>query len=215
MPDIKASILIVEDEDCVRAVLAEILTVHGHRVRSAADGLAALIELRREVPDILLSDLTMPGMSGFELLSVVRRRFPGVRVVAMGSTFYGNQIPCGVAADAFYQKSNGLAVLLKVIETLPLLIGQQRGTSEPIWIQRNGHDASGEEFVTIACPDCFRTFPQSISGTPNLIQATRCVFCRGFILYGIVEPLDPEFPQHVQPAPSFAIPGIRAADLIN
>ena len=47
MPDPKASILIVEDEEPVRTSLAEILTVLGHRVRCAADGLAALVEMNR------------------------------------------------------------------------------------------------------------------------------------------------------------------------
>ena len=46
MPGLKASILIVEDEESVRASLAEILKVLGHRVRCAADGLAALVEIK-------------------------------------------------------------------------------------------------------------------------------------------------------------------------
>ena len=57
-----------------------------------------------EVPDVILSDLNMPGMSGFEFLSVVRRRFPTVKVIAMSSAFAVDDIPPGVAADAFYQK---------------------------------------------------------------------------------------------------------------
>jgi CheY-like chemotaxis protein len=62
MPDLKASILVVEDEESVRTSLAEIFRALGHRVRCASDGLAALIEMRQEIPDILLSDLNMPGM---------------------------------------------------------------------------------------------------------------------------------------------------------
>ena len=76
MPDLKASILIVEDEESVRTSLAEILRVLGHRVRCASDGLAAMAEINQEIPEILLSDLNMPGMSGFELLPVVRRQIP-------------------------------------------------------------------------------------------------------------------------------------------
>ena len=95
MPDLKNSILIVEDEESVRTSLAMVLSALGHRVRSASDGLTALIEMRQEIPDILLSDLNMPGMSGFELLSVVRRRFPAVRVIAMSGAFSGDQVPSG------------------------------------------------------------------------------------------------------------------------
>ena len=140
MPDLKASILIVEDEEPIRTSLAEILKVLGHRVRCAADGLAALVEMNEEVPEILLSDLNMPGMSGFELLSAVRRRFPAIRVVAMSGAFCGHQVPDGVTADAFYAKGNGVAVLLKAIESLPFANRQSCEGPEPTWIQRNGQD---------------------------------------------------------------------------
>ena len=75
MPDTNASILIVEDEESVRTSLAEVFTYLGYHTRSAMDGLAALKEIREEVPEILLSDLNMPEMSGFELLSIIHRRF--------------------------------------------------------------------------------------------------------------------------------------------
>jgi CheY-like chemotaxis protein len=194
MPGLKASILIVEDEDSVRMTLAEIFKTLGHPVRSASDGLAALIEIRQETPDILLSDLNMPAMSGFELLSVVRRRFPSIRVVAMSGAYSGSQVPCGVTADAFYEKGHGVAALLKVMESVESVERQCRETPDPIWIQRNGHDTAGTEFVTMTCPDCFRTFPQTISGTPGAILNTRCVFCQGLIHFGVVDPMHAVFP---------------------
>lgn len=204
MPDIKPAVLIVEDEESVRTSLAQILTVRGHRVRCASDGLAALIEMRQEIPEILLSDLNMPGMSGFELLSVVRRRFPSIRVIAMSSAFSGNQVPCGVTADAFYEKGNGVAVLLKAIESLPFINRECCEALKPIWIQRYEHDTTGAEFVTIACPDCFRTFPQTISETTGAILDTSCDFCHSMIQFGVVEPLEATFPQRFQTAPRFA-----------
>ena len=107
-------------------------------MRCAADGLAALSEINEEVPEILLSDLKMPGMSGFELLSAVRRRFPAIRVVAMSGAFSGHQVPDGVTADAFYAKGNGVAVLLKAIESLPVANRQSYEGPESPWTQRNG-----------------------------------------------------------------------------
>ncbi len=153
MPDLKASILIVEDEESVRTSLAEILRVLGYRVRCASDGLEALIEMHQEIPEILLSDLNLPSMSGFELLSVVRCRFPAIRVIAISGAFCGNQVPCGVTADAFYEKGNGVAVLLRAIESLPFTNRQYFEAREPARIQRNGQDTTGAEFVTIASPD--------------------------------------------------------------
>jgi len=185
MKEVKASILIVEDEESVRNSLAQVFTCCGYRTRSAADGIAALMQIRQEVPDILLSDLNMPVMSGFELLSIVHRRFPAIYVIAMSGIFTDDPIPSGVSADAFYQKGGGVRELLKVAETRP---APRRGHQEPIWVQRNGHDASGGEFVTIACPECFRTFPQPIRGKASLILDTSCAFCQSWILYAVVEP---------------------------
>jgi CheY-like chemotaxis protein len=210
MPDLKASILIVEDEESVRTSLAEIFRVLGHRVRCAPDGLAALIEMRQEIPEILLSDLNMPGMSGFELLSVVRRRFPAIRVIAMSGAFSGNQVPCGVTADAFYEKGNGVAVLLKTIESVPFADRQNCEAPEPISIQRNGHDTAGAECVTIACPDCLRTFSQTISEASSLILEASCVFCRRIIHFGVDEPMDAACPQRFQAAPRFATSHMQA-----
>jgi CheY-like chemotaxis protein len=200
VPDSKASILIVEDEESVRTSLAEVFTYLGYRARSATDGLAALKGIREEVPDILLSDLNMPEMSGFELLSIIHRRFPAIYVIAMSGLFTENRIPSGVTADAFYTKGCGVSDLLKIVEARSLQTREHRDTPEPIWVEKNGHDASGGGFVTIACPECFRAFPQAINGTANLILDTSCVFCQSCIHYAIVEPRSLEFPQPWKPS---------------
>ena len=83
MPDLKPRLLIVDDEPTTRTLLTQIFGGLGHPVRAAEDGFAALEEMRKETPDILLSDLNMPRMSGFELLSVVRRKLPEIYVIAM------------------------------------------------------------------------------------------------------------------------------------
>jgi DNA-binding NarL/FixJ family response regulator len=94
----------------------------------------------------------MPGMSGFELLPIVRRRFPDIRVIAMSGAFSGNQVPCGVTADAFYGKGSGVAQLLEAIESLPFANRQDCEAPEPARIQGNVLDTGGGEIVTIACP---------------------------------------------------------------
>src|SRR5271163_4516715 len=77
-----ASILIVDDNDDLREAFADLFANCGFRVRTAADGFTALADMKSNLPDVLISDLNMPIMSGFELLSLVRARFPEVRVIA-------------------------------------------------------------------------------------------------------------------------------------
>jgi CheY-like chemotaxis protein len=119
MLNTKSSLLIVDDESAIRTSLALILSEIGYSVRIAEDGLSAWEEIRQDNPQILLSDLNMPGMTGFELLAAVRRKFPAIRTIAMSGAFEGNEVPSGVAADAFYQKGSSLGSLLMIIEALP------------------------------------------------------------------------------------------------
>jgi CheY-like chemotaxis protein len=91
----------------------------GYLVRSAEDGLSALHEIRQESPDILLTDLNMPGTSGFELLTEVRSLFPAIKVIATSGAFCGSEIPPGVLADAFYQKGSSVSMLLQILRALP------------------------------------------------------------------------------------------------
>jgi CheY-like chemotaxis protein len=113
----------------------------------------------------------MPGMSGFELLSVVRRRFPAIRVIATSGAFSGDEVLSCVAADAFYRKGDDLGELLRTMGTPPW--PEQRSqhrtsSSAPIWIQKNGHDASGEAFVMIVCPECSRDRLRSLPLSDSL-----------------------------------------------
>jgi hypothetical protein len=145
------------------------------------------------MPDILLSDLNMPGMSGFELLSVVRRRFPSIQVIAMSGAFSGKTVPLGIIADAFYEKGSGSGTLLEMMRDMANMERssvQHPGALAPIWIPKNGHDPSGEEYVMVICPECLRTFPQVLVKAVLLIRETSCVHCSSLVHFAIVQPAD-------------------------
>ncbi len=215
----KISLLIVDDDVSICKSLSVILAESGYRVRSTADGFSALVELRSGIPDILLSDLNMPGMSGFELLSVVRRRFPAIKVIAMSGTFSGDGVPPGVAADAFYEKGTNLESLLQIIEAMTRsqrqLDPQHSSPMAPIWIPRNGHDPSGEAYVVITCPECLRTFSQTLNTASWSISETSCVYCHSLIHYAIVQPTDPASPQAFQRKPGSGMPTPLSVPDIN
>jgi CheY-like chemotaxis protein len=64
------TILLVEDEPAIRELLVEVLSDEGYTVVDAANGLEALDLLARQAPDLVLTDVMMPGLDG---LGVVRR----------------------------------------------------------------------------------------------------------------------------------------------
>ena len=93
------SILVVDDDSSVRRVIAALLSGSGYVVRIAPNGNIALQMIEELLPDIVLSDLQMPGMSGFELLRLVCHRHPCVGLVAMSAKFSFDEPP--LRADAF------------------------------------------------------------------------------------------------------------------
>jgi DNA-binding response OmpR family regulator len=67
------SVLIVDDDSSVREFLAFVLMDEGFRVRTAGDGCDALTAVEQERPDVVLTDLMMPRMDGYELIARLRR----------------------------------------------------------------------------------------------------------------------------------------------
>jgi hypothetical protein len=142
--------------------------------------------LQEQVPDLILSDLNMPAMSGFELLSVVRRRFPHVVAVATSGAYSSGSVPPGVIADAFYAKgrensSNLLKIIAEALKQGP--IGHDKKTA-PVWIPRNGRDHNGNPFVVLTCTECLRSFPFTVMHEPTAeILKTPCIYCPHEVSY--------------------------------
>jgi len=88
---VSATILIVDDNSAVRELLAELLRVQGFTVATAPDGAAALEEFSRRQPDLVLLDVVMPGMDGFDVCRQLKqdpehRLIPVVMVTGLSAT---------------------------------------------------------------------------------------------------------------------------------
>ncbi len=184
MPDTRLRLLVVDDEPSLRTSLSLVLSELGYDVRAAENGFSALSEIRHALPDIIISDLNMPGMSGFELLSVIRRRFPAIPVIAMSGAFVDSTIPDGIPADGFYQKGGGLDHLLRTLKTIAQTEVPSREQA-PIWFSQNGHDPSGVPYVTITCPECLRAYPLALCGPISALNTTECIYCGVSIQYAV------------------------------
>ena len=71
-PDGKRNILVVDDEAQITRVLKTTLSAQGYAIRTAADGMQALLEMKTWAPDLIITDLRMPNMDGLELCRQVR-----------------------------------------------------------------------------------------------------------------------------------------------
>jgi CheY-like chemotaxis protein len=184
-------VLVVDDEASVRTAVSALLSSESYQVSTAENGFDALLQLRSDDFALIVSDLNMPQMSGFELLSVVRRRFPEVLVVAMSGAYSsGDAVPGGVIADAFYAKGAAAhpRLLSKIIaDLLQSSASRQRAhrsKSAPVWIPRNGKDSTGTPYVVLTCTECLRSFPQHVSEAVNPeIVETPCIFCLNTVRY--------------------------------
>ena len=83
-------ILIVDDDENILDILKGFLTVLNYQVRETKSGLEALKLLRSEPFDLLLTDIVMPDISGVGLISIVKREFSHLPVIAMSG--FGEQV---------------------------------------------------------------------------------------------------------------------------
>ena len=78
-----ATILVIDDQKLIRSLLRAVLEEDGHEVLEASNGHLGL-ELYRERPaDLIITDILMPVMNGFELIWELTKNFPRVKIIAM------------------------------------------------------------------------------------------------------------------------------------
>ena len=78
-----ADILIVDDEPSILQVLRRMLELWGHTVHEATNGKAAMQFLASAQADLVITDIFMPEMDGFELIETVKKTHPGLPILAM------------------------------------------------------------------------------------------------------------------------------------
>jgi DNA-binding NtrC family response regulator len=100
--EVSGQILLVEDDMALREMLVELLREEGLEVRAVADADDALVVAREMEFDVVLSDIEMPQMDGFELLEALKKLRPNARVILMtsfGSSTFVTRAVLGGALD--------------------------------------------------------------------------------------------------------------------
>jgi CheY-like chemotaxis protein len=177
--------LVVDDDLGVRQTLTLLLAAAGYETSAAQNGFKALQLIKREPPRLLLCDLDMPEMSGREFLTIVRRRFPGIAVIAMSGSYEEDTAPEGVIADAFYTKGQKKpSELFQIAAEVIQKADRHYAEKTLVWARRISTDTNGTSLALITCTDCLRPF---IVVMPiedlRAVHEVRCVFCKSEIQY--------------------------------
>ncbi len=186
MSSFRYRILVVDDEKNLRTVARETLQSQGYEVLCAVDGFDGLTKLKQSLPDVVISDLRMPNMSGFEFLAVVRKRFPQIAVIAISGEFSGIDVPESVLADAFFEKGqyspeNLFQKIADLLEEIPQRPRIARQPKAAVWVPIK-RDA---EYIAVTCSSCLRTFPVP-APLPDGVHTAECDFCETKVAFQIV-----------------------------
>jgi len=180
-------LLLIDDEPLNRELLASSLSAAGYEVEVAKDGFAALAQMHGALPDLIISDLKMPNMSGFEFLSIARRRFPQIPTIAVSGEFHAPIEPLGVIADAFLSKPFSLdeleAKIAELLRDSPPRPAVKRDRA-PVWVPRNG------EYYVITCTECLRSFSIPAEKSVRVLRELRtlaCIFCDAQVQFIVEE----------------------------
>jgi len=184
-------ILIVDDEPSTRESTGIILESEGYEVLTASDGLDGLHALSKSLPDLIISDLNMPRMSGFEFLAIVRKRFPRIATIAMSGEYLSSENPSGILADAFLQKGRYtvdelFAEVAKLLAASPLRSEREKSDIAPLFVPR---DPAG--YLIVTCPKCLRPNRLEAMSLNGGIHQTICQSCSTPIKFEINHEIEP------------------------
>ena len=166
----------VDSDEGVILGCSDALESEGFEVTTARNGFEALNVLRGARPDVVVTELNLPHMSGFELLSVMRKRFPLVSVIATSGEYTAITVPRQAICDVFIPKSADFkADLIKeahaLIRESPIRGSQPKAAVAPVWIPR-----AVAGYIVLTCPECLRSFSVSEPESASAHEET-CIFC--------------------------------------
>jgi len=124
-----AKVMLVEDDNSLREIYSIRLTAEGYQVISASDGEEALAIAVREKPDLIVSDVMMPKISGFDMLDILRStpETKDIKVIMMTALSSDDQRQRGedLGADRYLVKSQ--VGIEDVVNTVHEVLGDREG----------------------------------------------------------------------------------------
>jgi CheY-like chemotaxis protein len=130
MPDEPARVLVVEDDPELRLVLDALLSMTGYQVETAADGRAALACIHRRRPDVLLLDVRLPELDGWQLTAALRAE--GLRIPTLFMSGALPPPPADLAGGValYLQKPFDVETLLRCVAALSRVTAPTTDTAD-------------------------------------------------------------------------------------
>ena len=189
-------VLLVDDDPAIRWSLSKRLERAGFEAQQAEDGIDALVKLRKKLPKVIISDLLMPRMSGFEFVSVVRQRFPSMGIIVLSGSIQSElsediKPDRWFKPDLWFQKSaEHIPELMQAVHELarktPNHTYLPQVISTPVRTR-----PGGAGYFVLTCSDCLRLFEVTSTPEDKSVERTAvCVHCEARVPY-LIESSEP------------------------
>jgi len=133
------TILLVDDEESARAQVRDILSLLFKKVYIAQDGVEALELYKQNKVDLILTDLTMPNMNGFELIDAIRERYPKQKIIVMSAHAESGVIVNTIKLDVD-------AYIVKPVESLQMFEALQKAVES---LKEHEQDSAYQEQLEV------------------------------------------------------------------
>ena len=197
-------IMVVEDDQSLREIYSIRLTAEGYEIVSAGDGEEALALAVKEKPDLILSDVMMPKISGFDMLDILRQtpETKNIKVIMMTALSSDDQRKRGegLGADKYLVKSqvgieDVIAAVHEVLDGTPAeAAAQAAGTAQP---------SAGQPVPMAAAPSVAQPAPEQPAGGAPVAQPIP------------VQPMPETQMPGAQPMPVAAQPAVQPAQPVS
>ena len=167
-------VLLVDDNSSIRDLLARLLATEGFQAVHAEDGIDGVVKLRERLPKVIICDLQMPRMTGFEFIEVVRRRFPTIPVVVLAGSI-PSEFSEEIKPDCWFEKS-----MLRFPELMQTINYLARRTPDHADLPKvittpTRIRPDGTGYIALTCTDCLRSF--KVASTPQNKTGEQTAFC--------------------------------------
>jgi DNA-binding response OmpR family regulator len=175
------TILVVDDKESVRTLVADYLTAEGFGVVSAENGRAALTVARQEKPDLILLDIMMPEMDGYEFVRIYRREYL-TPIILLTARLEETDKVLGLelGADDYVTKPFGMRELVARIRAVLRRVGQDAALSEALHVGEVTLDRR-DRLVTVG-ERAVQLTPSEFALLAALMAAPGRVFSRAVLL---------------------------------